>query len=107
MPYAETNGIQLYYEQRGSGEPVILIMGITAPGQVWEDHASFWEQEFRCIQVDNRGVGRSEKPEGPYTMGQMADDYAGLMDHLNISKAAVVGVSMGSPIAQQLALRHP
>lgn len=107
MPYAETNGIQLYYEERGSGEPLILVMGITAPGQVWEDHASFWEEDFHCIQVDNRGVGRSDKPEGPYTMGQMADDYAGLMDHLGISKARVVGVSMGSPIAQQLALRHP
>lgn len=107
MPFAESNGIRLYYEERGSGDPLILIMGITAPGQVWEDHASFWEQEFRCIQVDNRGVGRSDKPEGPYTMAQMADDYAGLMDHLNISSARVVGVSMGSPIAQQLALRHP
>lgn len=107
MPYTETNGIQLYYEERGSGEPLILIMGITAPGSVWEDHASFWEQDFRCIQVDNRGVGRSDKPEGPYTMAQMADDYAGLMDALGIPQARVVGVSMGSPIAQQLALRHP
>jgi len=106
MPYAETNGIQMYYEERGSGDPLILIMGITAPGEVWEDHASFWEQDFWCIQVDNRGVGRSDKPEGPYTMAQMADDYAGLMDVLHIPRARVVGVSMGSPIAQQLALRH-
>jgi pimeloyl-ACP methyl ester carboxylesterase len=107
MPYADSNGIQLYYEERGSGDPLILIMGITAPGEVWEDHASFWEQDFRCIQVDNRGVGRSDKPEGPYTMAGMADDYAGLMEALDIPGAAVVGVSMGSPIAQQLALRHP
>lgn len=107
MPYAESNGIQMYYEERGSGEPLILIMGITAPGEVWEDHASFWERDLRCIQVDNRGVGRTDKPEGPYTMTQMADDYAGLMDVLEIPRARVVGVSMGSPIAQQLALRHP
>lgn len=107
MPYADSNGIQIYYEERGSGDPLLLIMGITAPGSVWEDHASYWENHFRCIQVDNRGVGRSDKPEPPYTMAQMADDYAGLLDTLDITRARVVGVSMGSPIAQQLALRHP
>lgn len=107
MPYAEANGITIYYEERGSGTPLLLIMGITAPGSVWEEHASYWENHFRCLQVDNRGVGRSDKPAGPYTMAQMADDYAGLMDVLEIPKASVVGVSMGSPIAQLLALRHP
>lgn len=107
MPYVDSNGIKMYYEERGSGNPLLLIMGVTAPGSVWEDHSSYWEDHFRCIQVDNRGVGRTDKPEPPYTMAQMADDYAGLLDALNIAKAKVVGVSMGSPIAQQLALRHP
>lgn len=107
MPYASTNGINLYYEERGAGEPLLLIMGITAPGSVWEKHAAHWEQQFRCVIPDNRGVGQSDKPEGNYTSEQMADDCAGLLEALNIPKMRVVGVSMGSIIAQQLALRHP
>ena len=107
MPVVNTNGISMYYEERGSGEPLLLIMGITAPGAVWEKHAAYWEKSFRCIVADNRGVGQSDKPPGPYTTAQMADDYAGLLDALGIQEARVVGCSMGSTIAQQLAIRHP
>ncbi|NCF88526.1 MAG: alpha/beta fold hydrolase [Verrucomicrobiaceae bacterium] len=107
MPHVEANGIQIYYEERGSGDPLICIMGITAPGAVWEAHVEAWQSHFRCIIGDNRGVGLTDKPEGPYTSAMMADDYAGLMDSLGIEKARVVGCSMGSIIAQQLALRHP
>ena len=60
MPHVESNGIQMYYEERGSGDPLIMIMGITAPGGVWEDHADAWMGDFRCIYPDNRGVGQSE-----------------------------------------------
>ena len=97
----------MYYEERGSGDPLICIMGITAPGAVWEAHVAEWEKHFRCILGDNRGVGQSDKPSGEYTSEMMADDYAGLMDELGITQARVVGCSMGSIIAQQLALRHP
>ncbi|WPP50342.1 alpha/beta fold hydrolase [Catalinimonas niigatensis] len=107
MPHLRANGIQLYYEERGSGDPLLLIMGITAPGSVWEKHVAYWEQHYRCILVDNRGVGFSDKPQGPYTTAQMADDHAELLKSLGISNAGVVGVSMGGTIAQQLALRHP
>ena len=107
MPFLNTNGINLYYEEQGTGEPVLLIMGITAPGSVWQKHADYWQQTFRCIMPDNRGVGQSDKPAGPYTTAQMADDYAGLIDQLGLGAVRVVGVSMGSTIAQQLALRHP
>ena len=107
MPTVTTNGIQMYYEERGSGEPVICIMGVTAPGGVWEAHAAEWSKHFRCILGDNRGVGLTDKPAGPYTTAQMADDYAGLMDALGIKSARVAGCSLGSVIAQQLALRHP
>ena len=107
MPFVQTNGINLYYEERGTGEPLLLIMGITAPGSVWEKHAEDWQRYFRCIMGDNRGVGQSDKPAGPYTTAQMADDYAGLIDTLGLGKVRMVGVSMGSTIAQQLALRHP
>ena len=107
MPTVETNGIRMYYEERGAGEPLLLIMGITARGVVWEKHAAYWEQGFRCILPDNRGVGLSDKPAGAYTSAQMADDYAGLLAALGIRQARVIGCSMGSIIAQQLALRHP
>ncbi|MEZ0486937.1 alpha/beta fold hydrolase [Fibrella aquatica] len=107
MPFITTNGIRLYYEERGAGEPLLLIMGITAPGAVWEKHAEDWQGHFRCIIGDNRGVGQSDKPVGPYSTEQMADDYAGLIDSLGLTNVRVVGVSMGSTIAQQLALRHP
>jgi pimeloyl-ACP methyl ester carboxylesterase len=107
MPVISTNGINMYYEERGRGEPLLLIMGITAPGAVWEKHAADWEKDFRCIIADNRGVGGSDKPSGPYTTAQMADDYAGLLDALGMQKVRVVGCSMGSTIAQQLAIRHP
>jgi pimeloyl-ACP methyl ester carboxylesterase len=107
MPIVETNGINMYYEIRGSGEPVVCIMGITAPGAVWEPHVDAWSRQFQCVIGDNRGVGASDKPEGAYTTAQMADDWIGLMDALDIDQARVVGVSMGSTIAQQMALRHP
>lgn len=107
MPVIQSNGIDLYYEERGYGEPLLLIMGITAAGAVWEKHVAAWEKDFRCILVDNRGVGKSSKPPGPYTTAQMADDFAGLLEALQLQKVKVVGCSMGSTIAQQLAIRHP
>ena len=107
MPYIKANGINMYYEEQGSGDPVLLIMGITAPGSVWEKHADYWKQSFRCIMPDNRGVGFTDKPDGAYTTAQMADDMAALLEALDIKEAQVVGVSMGSTIAQQMALRHP
>lgn len=107
MPAVTANNIQMHYEESGSGDPLLLIMGITAPGSVWELHAEFWKDTFRCIMPDNRGVGLSDKPEGPYSSAMMADDHAALLQALEISSARIVGVSMGSIIAQQLALRHP
>jgi pimeloyl-ACP methyl ester carboxylesterase len=111
MPVIKTNGIQLHYEERGSAKagdiPLLLIMGITAAGSVWNVHVADWQHHFRCILGDNRGVGLSDKPAGPYSTEQMADDYAGLLDALQIEKVRVVGCSMGSTIAQQLAIRHP
>ncbi len=109
MPFVNTNGINFYFEERGSinADPLLLIMGITAPGSVWEPHVQAWEKEFRCILGDNRGVGQTDKPKGPYSTEQMADDYAGLLDSLNLENVRVVGCSMGSTIAQQLAIRHP
>ncbi len=107
MPKVMTNGIQMHYEERGSGEPLILIMGLGADGSMWEDHVKAYEDHFRCILVDNRGAGRSDKPEGPYSTRMMAEDIAGLLKALQIDKAHISGISMGSGIAQELALAYP
>ena len=107
MPIVQANGININYEERGEGDPLILIMGLGADGSVWDLHAQAYEKHFRCILMDNRGAGLSDKPDGPYTTEMMADDTAGLMDALGIEKARVAGISMGGAIAQSLALRHP
>lgn len=107
MPTFENKGFNMHYEVHGQGEPVLCIMGITAPNEVWEEHVKVWSQNFQCITPDNRGVGESDKPAGDYTSAMMADDCAALLDETGIEKAHIVGCSMGSIIAQQLALRHP
>lgn len=107
MPNVMSNGINIHYEERGSGDPLILLMGLGAPGSRWEDHVAAYEKHFRCILVDNRGAGESDKPAGPYTTKMMADDTAGLMQALSIENAKVAGISMGSAIAQELALAYP
>ena len=107
MPNVVSNGIRIHYEERGSGDPLILIMGLGAPGSRWEDHAAAYEKYFRCILVDNRGAGESDRPLGPYTTKTMAYDTAGLMLALGIENARIAGISMGSAIAQELALSYP
>ncbi len=110
MPSCTFDDFTMHYEVHGDeagGNPILCIMGITAPGSVWEAHVEVWSRHFRCITPDNRGVGQSDKPAGDYTSAMMADDHARLMDSLGIEKAHVVGCSMGSIIGQQLALRYP
>jgi pimeloyl-ACP methyl ester carboxylesterase len=101
------NGIQMGYSERGQGEPLVLIMGLGADGSRWEDHVRVFEKHFRCILIDNRGAGTSDKPAGPYTTEMMAEDTAGLMQAIGIDRARVAGISMGAGIAQMLAIRHP
>jgi pimeloyl-ACP methyl ester carboxylesterase len=82
-------------------------MGLGAPGSRWKDHAAAYQKHFRCILMDNRGAGESDRPSGPYTARMMADDTAGLMTVLGIESASIAGISMGSAIAQELALSYP
>ncbi len=107
MSIAHVGGIELYYEEHGSGDPLLLIMGLATDSTAWLFQVPDFSRRYRTIVFDNRGVGRSAKPAGPYSIHQMADDAAGLLDALGIERAHVVGVSMGGMIAQELALRHP
>jgi pimeloyl-ACP methyl ester carboxylesterase len=105
--YIISNGIRIAYQERGQGEPLVLIMGLGADGARWEDHVKAFEKHFRCILVDNRGAGASDQPPGPYTTLMMAEDIAGLMDALGIPQARLAGISMGAGIALQLAIQYP
>jgi len=107
MATATVDSIELYYEEHGRGDPLLLIMGLAADSTAWMFQVPDFAERHRTITFDNRGVGRSSKPPGPYTIHQMADDAAGLLDALRIARAHVLGVSMGGMIAQELALRHP
>ncbi len=107
MSTATVGPVELYYEEQGSGDPLLLIMGLAADSTAWLYQVPDFARHYRTITFDNRGVGRSAKPAGPYSIAGMADDAAGLLDVLAIERAHVVGVSMGGMIAQELALRHP
>src|SRR5215468_3158860 len=102
MSIAEVDSIDLYYEEHGSGEPLLLIMGLAADSRAWLFQLPEFAKHYRTIVFDNRGVGRSSKPSGPYTIHQMADDTAQLLDTVKIERTHVVGVSMGGMIAQEL-----
>lgn len=107
MPYAKNDDLEIYFECFGEGPPLILIMGLGADSMVWELHRDFYKEKFQCIAIDNRGVGKSSKPKGPYTSREMASDVVAVMDELNILKASVAGISMGGVIAQSLTLDWP
>lgn len=107
MPTAQINGINMYYEEQGSGEPLLMIMGLSGHVMHWLFQAPALAPHYRVVTFDNRGAGRSDAPPGPYSTRQMADDAAALLEHLGIERARVVGWSMGGMIAQELVLAHP
>jgi pimeloyl-ACP methyl ester carboxylesterase len=106
MSTATIGSLDVYYEEHGNGDPLLLIMGLAADSTAWMFQVPDFARHYRTIVFDNRGVGRSSKPPSPYTIHEMADDAAGLLDVLDVRRAHVVGVSMGGMIAQELALRH-
>src|SRR5947207_8004377 len=107
MPTVRVNGIDLHYIEAGSGDPLLLIMGFGGDHLAWAFQTPVFAQTHRVIAFDNRGAGQSDVPDVPYTTRMMADDAAGLLEHLGIERAHVIGVSMGGMIAQELALNHP
>ncbi|MEX2231754.1 MAG: alpha/beta fold hydrolase [Cyclobacteriaceae bacterium] len=107
MKYADSSGVKIYYQIRGEGEPLVLLMGFGADGNTWEKHVQEYEKHYQCILIDNRGVGLSDQPKGPYSTALMADDTSAVMDHMGVQRARVAGISMGGAIAQELALRYP
>jgi pimeloyl-ACP methyl ester carboxylesterase len=129
MTTARIGSTTIEYEVSGEGEPLLLVMGLASQLIHWPDEfvQMFVDRGFQVIRFDNRDIGLSSKMTGPppslprtiaslfskrfakshYTLGDMADDAAGLLEHLRIDRAHVVGVSMGGMIAQSIAIQHP
>ena len=107
MPTQHVNDISMYYEVHGQGEPLVLIPGLSADVSDYARIIAELAKHFRVIAFDNRGAGRSDKPDAPYSIAMMADDASALLDALGIRQAHIVGTSMGGRIAVDLALRHP
>ncbi|MDP1737002.1 MAG: alpha/beta fold hydrolase [Caulobacter sp.] len=108
MSYITANGLNLWVERKGEGEPLLFISGSggdlrNKPGALDSPLA----RQFDMVAYDQRGLGQSDKPHGPYSMADYADDAAGLLDELDWASANVVGVSFGGMVAQELAIRHP
>ncbi len=102
-----SDGAKIHYEVHGDGEPVLLIMGLGSNAHGWYRTIPWLSRYYEVIALDNRGTGRSEVPEGPYTIEQMADDCAAVLDAAGRDRVHVVGASLGGMIAQRLVLRRP
>lgn len=107
MPRANVNNINIHYRVYGDGEPLILICGLGADIGSWFLQLRPFKKHYRVVAFDNRGIGWSDKPSQPYSVKDMAADTVGLMDHLGIEQANVLGISMGGMIAQEVALNYP
>lgn len=108
MPHASINGLDLYFERAGTGPRLLFISGTGGDLRVQPNvFASPLAKRFDLLAYDQRGLGRTSKPDAPYSMAQYADDAAALMDHVGWEDALVIGVSFGGMVAQELVLRHP
>ncbi len=108
MPSVNAGGTELHYVRAGSGEPMLLIQGMSATHMAWgRPFLAPLEESFECIVFDNRGMGLSGRAEMPFAVADLAGDTIGLLDALELESVHIVGISMGGMIAQELALAHP
>lgn len=108
MPKVAVRGTELHWERAGSGEPLLLIQGMGGTHLSWgPPFKGLLDESFDVIAFDNRGIGLSDPFDGSFTIAEMAEDAAALLDELGVESAHVVGISMGGMIAQELALAQP
>jgi len=107
VPFTRVNGVRLFYERNGSGEPLLFITGFAIPAAVFDPILGDYAARFDCVTYDNRSSGRSSAPLHPTSIAEMAADAAALLERLGMESAHVYGLSMGGMIAQELALRFP
>ena len=96
MPFIENQGAKIYWDEQGQGEPVLLIMGLGYTSAMWYRTRPALAQRYRTVAFDNRGVGLSDVPPGPYSIATMASDAAAVLDAAGVSSAHVFGVSMAA-----------
>jgi 3-oxoadipate enol-lactonase len=106
LPEITIKDLKIHWESYGEKEPLLLISGVSGGTWTWEENIETWSPHFRVIVFDNIGAGHSSKPNRPYTIEEMADHAAAVLDAAGVRQAGVVGLSMGGMIAQELALRH-
>jgi 3-oxoadipate enol-lactonase len=107
MAFTANQGAKIYWDESGSGEPLLLIMGLGYPSCAWYRTRPVLEKRYRTIAFDNRGVGRTEMPAGPYSIPLMASDAAAVLDAAGVDSSHIFGTSMGGMIAQEFALQYP
>ena len=107
MPIVKVNDINMYYETHGEGEPLVLIHGAGLETSTVGQLIQMFASKYKVVSIDNRGVGRTDKPDEPYSIEMMAEDTAGLMNAIGIKKAHFLGSSMGGRIAQMVAIKYP
>jgi pimeloyl-ACP methyl ester carboxylesterase len=109
MPSARINGINLSFDDYGTGAPVLLVTGTGAPGRVWRTHhvPALRAAGYRAITIDNRGVPPSDTGPAGFTLDDMVADTAALLDHLGIERCRAVGYSLGAMIVQELLIARP
>jgi len=107
MPFVENQGARIYWDEQGHGPPILLIMGLSYPSCMWHRTRPILAAHYLTIALDNRGIGKSDVPAGPYPILLMASDAAAVLEAAGIESAHVFGVSMGGMIAQEFALQYP
>ncbi len=110
MPYTTTDdGVKLYFEETGSGQPIVFVHEFAADHRSWEAQMRYFGQRYRCIAYSARGYPPSDVPEkaASYSQNRATDDILAVMDHLKIARAHVVGLSMGGFATLHFGLRHP
>jgi pimeloyl-ACP methyl ester carboxylesterase len=104
---AVRTGVSLNYEVSGEGDPLLLVMGTAGSIPLWGELVPRLAQRYRVIAFDNRGLGGSERGEGPITVASLAEDASALLEALDVPRAHAMGWSLGSAIVQELAMGHP
>src|SRR5262245_43715892 len=107
MPAIRAGTITMNYDQKGSGEPLVLIPYLAADHACYAFQVAEYAKHFSCISVDLRGTGESDKPQGAYTTEQLADDVAAFLQAMGIGKAHVAGLSLGGAVGMWLAAKYP
>jgi 3-oxoadipate enol-lactonase len=106
MPLMDIGQVRLHYHVQGEGEPVVLITGLGGDLTFWKGLVPLLSQKFEVISFDPRGAGHTESPDVDFSVSDLSDDVAGLLDGLHIDRAHIVGWSMGGNVAQDFAARH-